>query len=971
MDEELAPDELRKLQEQQSQRLAAEELIRIENAAVEHENRKVQDIQRLKMLVEQVTHGCGRFMCDNKRCKSSGFIKENLSEQTYVSFAIKSLKSNEKGCSPIIPNIPGPHEIKRSEVDRLVEEYKKNLNPTNIIKYVRKTLYSKEKLLCQLVDYRVARRLAEIMIVEEEKIQLLTKQYFDFNENKGGKNIIADKHVNSMNRFSVPTYKERLATLYKYLRYPGEDPKTKKKLEKEKSAFSRDLLKQIPAREADEEEVHYCIKTINEISKTDPKIRRACITSFSKMTRSLVELFFLSNSFKANITGSFIFLKFLLNSSHVVSDTEFLAMTLVENSKVFSIVGPTIRNKLGKWVGINKSSAWITNYIEDIQQAITTRALTIRAYTETLGHDFFEGEDLPGLLAMLEVFHTAVLVHKRKHVDGSMVVKFENPYIKVALKKKNKLQKQSSTDQPLNVTTTTDAAALNETFKEFEPKFNNTEEKAANDAASASSSQAPAPAEPTTVPKKLEAGWACNLDEKIIEILYHMENTNNSRINVWNTSVDTSVPLTAFINDELSSYIEVDKEFDVFKNGFSISLISSFPFAFQTDKKHSFIVEYNKWRQSKEGRTDRNTSHQDDEDIHEHLDIRVRRDHVVNDALNWLSNIFQGGKQFNVRKRLRVQFEGEDGVDEGGLSKEFFQILNHNLFDPKFGMFTPTKSNSNLWFNPECTYCDQEYVLIGLMVGLALYNHVMIDVSLPNMLYKKLLSTQLDLEDLKELDNTMYNSMNELLNTSDAENIFFLNFTASYQDVTGMAHTHELITNGKNVCVTDANKKEYVRLYVNYLLIEQVQYQYEKFASGFFMVANPILLRTLCRPAEIDMLLCGVVDLDMKALEQNVDYQNGYDANSQTVMDFWKVVHEFDTKQKQQLLEFITGSHRIPIGGFKSLNFVIQRHGDTKTFLPSSHTCYNFFLLPDYKDYDVLKERLTLALNHSKGFGLQ
>lgn len=39
----------------------------------------------------------------------------------------------------------------------------------------------------------------------------------------------------------------------------------------------------------------------------------------------------------------------------------------------------------------------------------------------------------------------------------------------------------------------------------------------------------------------------------------------------------------------------------------------------------------------------------------------------------------------DLRKQLRVEFHGEEGVDEGGLQKEFFQLIIEKLFDPMYG----------------------------------------------------------------------------------------------------------------------------------------------------------------------------------------------------------------------------------------------------------------------------------------------
>ena len=39
----------------------------------------------------------------------------------------------------------------------------------------------------------------------------------------------------------------------------------------------------------------------------------------------------------------------------------------------------------------------------------------------------------------------------------------------------------------------------------------------------------------------------------------------------------------------------------------------------------------------------------------------------------------------DLRKQLMVEFKGEEGIDEGGLQKELFQLLVEKLFDPMYG----------------------------------------------------------------------------------------------------------------------------------------------------------------------------------------------------------------------------------------------------------------------------------------------
>lgn len=109
----------------------------------------------------------------------------------------------------------------------------------------------------------------------------------------------------------------------------------------------------------------------------------------------------------------------------------------------------------------------------------------------------------------------------------------------------------------------------------------------------------------------------------------------------------------------------------------------------------------------------------------------------------------------DLKKQLRVQFLGEEGVDEGGVQKEFFQLIVREIFDPKYGMFTFNEESRLCWFSPTPVLDDiniREYKLVGLLLGLAVYNSVILDLHFPLALYKKVMDVDVGLQDLKRLD---------------------------------------------------------------------------------------------------------------------------------------------------------------------------------------------------------------------------
>eukprot|EP00798_Chlamydomonas_sp_ICE-L_P020115 gene20115-26841_t len=112
--------------------------------------------------------------------------------------------------------------------------------------------------------------------------------------------------------------------------------------------------------------------------------------------------------------------------------------------------------------------------------------------------------------------------------------------------------------------------------------------------------------------------------------------------------------------------------------------------------------------------------------------------------------------------------------------------------------------------------------------------------------------------------------------------------------------------------------------------------------------------------------------MDLLALEQHTLYDDGFSSTDEAVLWFWEVLHSFNEEQKKKFLSFVTGSDRVPIKGLGHLNppFVISRMGGDGDRLPTAHTCFNHFLLPQYSSKASLKSRLELAIANAEGFGL-
>lgn len=191
-----------------------------------------------------------------------------------------------------------------------------------------------------------------------------------------------------------------------------------------------------------------------------------------------------------------------------------------------------------------------------------------------------------------------------------------------------------------------------------------------------------------------------------------------------------------------------------------------------------------------------------------------------------------------------------------------------------------------------------------------------------------------------------------------------------------------LCENGTSRPVTNANRVEFVDLYVRYLLDTQVTRQFEPFKRGFFTVCGGNAL-SLFQPEEIELLVRGSAEpLDVPSLRAVAVYENWKDPSSgravcepadtvPLLVWFWGLFEEASTTDQRKLLSFITSSDRIPATGAASLVIKVAYAGPERGRYPIARTCFNLLLLYGYGSKVELGEKLWRAVRDSEGFGLR
>ncbi|KAL1843639.1 hypothetical protein VTJ49DRAFT_621 [Mycothermus thermophilus] len=348
------------------------------------------------------------------------------------------------------------------------------------------------------------------------------------------------------------------------------------------------------------------------------------------------------------------------------------------------------------------------------------------------------------------------------------------------------------------------------------------------------------------------------------------------------------------------------------------------------------------------------------------LQISVRREHVFHDSFKSL--YFKSGPEMKFGK-LNIRFHGEEGVDAGGVTREWFQVLARQMFDPNYALFIPVSSDRTTFHPNKLSGINDEHLMffkfIGRIIGKALYEGRLLDCYFSRAVYKRILGKPVSVKDMESFDPDYYKSLVWMLE-NDITDIITESFSVE-DDEFGVTKVVDLIENGRNIPVTEENKHEYVRLIVEHKLLTSVKEQMEHFLKGFHDII-PADLISIFTEQELELLISGLPDIDVDDWKAHTEYHN-YTAASQQIQWFWRAVRSFDKEERAKLLQFVTGTSKVPLNGFKELEgmngvnrFNIHRDYGNKDRLPSSHTCFNQLDLPEYESYEILRSQLLKAI---------
>ena len=355
--------------------------------------------------------------------------------------------------------------------------------------------------------------------------------------------------------------------------------------------------------------------------------------------------------------------------------------------------------------------------------------------------------------------------------------------------------------------------------------------------------------------------------------------------------------------------------------------------------------------------------------------ININRDKLIESSIEELSKV-------NLYREIKVKFKGEEEGDAGGIMREWLTSLFKEFQKPENKLFTKADtSDFSLKIYNDKNYDKNKlkiFDFIGKIFVIALLNDLTIKSCFNIYIYKIILDEPVEIEDLVFIDTEIYHSIKKLQNLNDFSNLE-LYFAENEKDENGNINNINLILEGSNIPVTKENMLYYFQKKIEYIMNKDRIYINHIKKSIFSYIPESLI--KIFSANELELILNGTPFIDVSDWIENTIYE-GYSPSDDIIIKFWNIVKNLPQEKLSRLLQFSTGSTRVPVGGFKSLQsnrgkispFSIYKveYEEGKRNYIKARTCFNRINLPNFPNEEKLLEGINFVIdNEILGFGIE
>ncbi|XP_063585141.1 apoptosis-resistant E3 ubiquitin protein ligase 1-like isoform X2 [Penaeus indicus] len=365
--------------------------------------------------------------------------------------------------------------------------------------------------------------------------------------------------------------------------------------------------------------------------------------------------------------------------------------------------------------------------------------------------------------------------------------------------------------------------------------------------------------------------------------------------------------------------------------------------------------------------------------MHDRIQITVSREKLLESSM-------KATKNFTVAdwcKNFEITFQGEEGLDWGGVRREWFELICAQLFDNNNGLFTSLHEGQQALVHPNPDRPPhlklKHYEFAGRVVGKCLYESALgsgyrqtVRARFTRSFLAQLIGLRVHYKHFAQDDPELYNGkIRHLLEHGVDKLDDELFFIEEYIHATGQIKVVELEPGGTTRQVTNNNRLQYLDAIAQFRLSARVRNEVDAFLAGLNEIIPDNLL-CIFDENELELLMCGIEEYSIADFKANHEVNGSSPEFRRVLYWFWTAVSNFTEEEMARLLQFTTGCSRLPPGGFAQLSPRFQiSAAHTFGVLPTAHTCFNQLCLPDYDSYEQFEKALLLAIKEgSEGFGM-
>ena len=352
---------------------------------------------------------------------------------------------------------------------------------------------------------------------------------------------------------------------------------------------------------------------------------------------------------------------------------------------------------------------------------------------------------------------------------------------------------------------------------------------------------------------------------------------------------------------------------------------------------------------------------------------------------NFLEESIKQIKNINIYKEWKISFIGETNYDAGGIMREWFTTLFKALESDKLKLFVQSDTDDFSYIiNPFLKRNQKNFIyfdFIGKLMAKALIDNITVNICFNKLIYKMILQEKIQFDELVFINKPFYDSIQNLKNSEKNETLEYtdlgLYYNIEIKDINNKIHSLDIINNGKNILVNDID--DYLNKRIDFM-IGLYEPFIKRIRESLFSVIPKAVIEIFTSD-QLELLLNGRPFIDIEDWKQFTEYREPYNSEHYIIIWFWDIVSQLSQKELSNLLMFSTGSSRVPLGGFSSLE---SNRGSSAKFtiecipyIPNqknyikAHTCFNRLDIPYFNDINELKEAILFICNNEiLGFGI-